>query len=146
PASLSTSATRSWRPAVSASFSRPCTSSRSAMSRLRARSWSIGPSSLAGRLGVHVIVSVTVGRAAHHAQHSEPAGADESDDQGGGEDRRDNQVGEDEGHHAAEADAARLGVSYWFPAQNQRLGADEAAVSDAVRPASRVSRPSLSGR
>jgi hypothetical protein len=32
---------------------------------------------------------VTVGRAAHHAQHSEPVGADESNDQGGGEDQED---------------------------------------------------------
>src|SRR5271166_631436 len=88
PASLSTSATRSWRPATSASFSRPCTSSRSAMSRLRARSWSIGPSFLVGRLGVHVIVFVAVGRAAHHPQHSEPAGAEESDDQRGGEEQK----------------------------------------------------------
>jgi hypothetical protein len=38
-----------------------------------------------GRVGVHVIVFVAVGRTAHHAQHSDPAGAGEPGDQGGGE-------------------------------------------------------------
>src|SRR6201986_596244 len=53
-ASLSTSACRSSWPAAVASLSKPCTSSRSAMSKLRARSWSIGPSSLigAGRVSI----------------------------------------------------------------------------------------------
>src|SRR5215470_916255 len=73
-ASLSTSAWRSPWPAASVSFSRFCTSSRSVVSRLRARSWSIGPSSLnryvtRGRRRDHVR-----GRrpSRHHAQHSEP--------------------------------------------------------------------------
>jgi hypothetical protein len=34
-----------------------------------------------------VIVFVAIGRAARHAQHSEPAGAEESRDQDGGEDQ-----------------------------------------------------------
>jgi len=34
-----------------------------------------------------VVVFVAIGRAAHHPQHSDPAGADESRDQGGGEDQ-----------------------------------------------------------
>jgi hypothetical protein len=39
------------------------------------------------RAGVHVLV--VVGRAAHHPQHSDPAGTDESNDQGGGQDQED---------------------------------------------------------
>ena len=38
---------------------------------------------------MRVRVVLAVGRAAHHPQHSDPAGTDESDDQGGGQDQED---------------------------------------------------------
>src|ERR1039457_2562057 len=92
PAAPPSTDSRSSCPAASASLSKPCTSSRSVRSKARARSWSIRLSSwsVAVRwVAVHVAVSPGAGRAAHHPQHSPPAGADESHDQGAREHQED---------------------------------------------------------
>src|ERR1035441_1811386 len=102
PASPSSTDSRSSCPAASASLSKPCTSSRSVRSKARARSWSIRLSSWSVAVRSVAVRSVAVrwvavhgalfpgaGRAAHHPQHSYPAGADESHDQGAREHQED---------------------------------------------------------